>query len=265
MVLTCKRWRRVFYSEPALWRTFTLKFSKLHRRPEEEWPVWLQKQAALVRRVAPVLQGLHWDAAAQEEIGINSAASFEENSVPAFLGYLQTSRLKQLKLQGLDRIPEAAAMSLGRFTQLTELSLCSTRPLPPQMPRSLAQLGELRSLRFSGPAVPPALLNSILALSQLTMLDLWADIFPPPAAMDQLTRLAQLQDLGLHAGFKPEAEVFQPPAPARFPAGLQGFFLARIVGSFQASSKWQQVPTLCGGRMQVPDIVVCFRLVAADG
>lgn len=161
--LVCRRWRRVFYSEPMLWRKFeALRFSSNAGCCEEE----ARGRLALLRSVAPVVAVFSWFP------GSGSAAI--DDSLPAFMAALQPSRLEVLSLRGMKPLAAEAVAGLHQYTRLTHLRVESCSPgaalqAAPQLPASLRSL-ELNGSFSESDAPLVQLMGRLPQLQQLTEL-----------------------------------------------------------------------------------------------
>lgn len=194
----CKRFRHVYWSEPALHESAAIY--GIHRG-----------------RLAAMLSNL-------ERIGrYVMEISFEEvnGAEPQFLQHLLPERLQHIV--EYDEVPVALPPALPRFSRLISLHLdnkLTTSPLPGGTCPAIAQLGQLQALSIGTVQLPAELLSTILQLTQLESPDI-ASVWPllVPRAIQQLTRLSQLEHLRLQT--KHPAGM-QPPEPARF-ASLTSF------------------------------------------
>lgn len=87
--LTCKRWRRLFYAAPAIWRTFELDCG-CHR---------LLASYRLLARVAPVVEAFECPRWSTLEAG--GSGSHSERSLCPFLSLLQPDVATAVTIGGL--------------------------------------------------------------------------------------------------------------------------------------------------------------------
>lgn len=229
--LVSRRWRRVYFEEPKLWRSITVRGSHVCERPAER-SLRLVRQAAVLRRVAPHVRCFRWE----EFTTIVHLA--DGAGLAHCLSALQHSRLQKLQLCGpCPSVATPAGMSalqqLSSLSSLTSLELgacCAAAAA-----NALGALSShLRSLQLSTQTVTPVLLHSIAQLAQLTTLHIDAYDWPQLGA---LTRLSQLRQLVLLDHRVHGDNALQPPPPASFPAGLERFSYGSKYRTFQASNR----------------------------
>lgn len=223
--LACRRWYRVFYSEPALWRKFEAPFqfySHSCRATE------VCERLALLRRVAPQVAAFKW-----LHLSRNDAAALD--SLPTFIAALQPSQLTQLKLQSIHVLPAAAVGTLQLLTRLTKVSLVGCgRDVTAQMP-SLLPSG-VRSLTLASDHgwLSAQILEQLVQRSELTKLSLRQ--FGSWPALDCLTRLSRLRLLKLFDYRRGSREdtpsTMHPPEPAAF-GGPLGCKIEAFLSTFQ--------------------------------
>lgn len=168
MTLVSKRWRRCFYSEPALWRSFELcatRPSSLLRLKQAQQPAWFAARYALLQRTA------HWV----------ETATFGRAASPSGA---QACSLQQ----ALDRESAVDGWQLADFVAL----------LPP---------GTLTCLRFRSVTVPAIVLRLLPRFSSLAALEIYTAHLPE-AAGAVLGQLAHLADLYVKAAGGIPADVF---------------------------------------------------------
>ena len=59
LILVSHRWHRLFFAEPALWRS--VEVIRLGREQDSKLTQRLEQQAALLRRVAPLVERFSWN------------------------------------------------------------------------------------------------------------------------------------------------------------------------------------------------------------
>lgn len=134
------------------------------------------------------------------------------------LAALQPGQLAELQLWGNLRLQEPTVDALHRLSGVTRLVLDMNSSTSVQA--ALGALGSpLRSLELLMDAPPPALLDTIVQLTQLTALAMRAMQWP---ALDPLTRLCCLKQLILTVAIMARGPTQLPP-PASFPAGLDRY------------------------------------------
>lgn len=233
--LVCKRWRRAVYSEPALWRAFSLRADLLWGAPYARQAQWLNATFNLLRRVAQHIEAFSaYDCHQLERWQAAVAGCW---GLAQFLYLLRPSRLQALTLHNYNQhmfavsdrdraLPEAAVEAIASFTRLTALHLGSPgRPLPPCTQGVLRQLSRLQRLRLHSSEVAQArpLISSIGQLTALTWLDVCTLVFAAAAAAE-LTQLTCLRHLRLLGG------QLEPPGLAAFPL-LESFELEHVAVS----------------------------------
>ena len=197
-VLVSKRWQRVFFSEPALWRRFQLA------RPSEDlafsadftytisrgWSRWCASWERLLGRVAGMVQ------------------EFEGLALPSScarcLALLRPELLEQAAVD-CEQWDEAEVEQLLRFPRLARLRLRPCFRMPAAVCGVLARMPQLRSLALEAQDLDWEL-ASIAKLTQLTRLSLavydplgdgmdmspWEVHEPPLLQLTQLQRLRHL-------------------------------------------------------------------------
>lgn len=232
LTLVCKRWRDAAYQEEAIWRHFRLDARALHSlRPPAQKRRWLEGHAALLRRVAGMVQ----EAELIAPRGLPRRPAVAAHAQLADLvRLLQPAALTCLTLrcaaEGADAQQAAVAAALRRLLRLEELHLELNRP-PASMPKALGRLHSLRCLSLRATAIAPALVASVAQLSGLTCLGLHLmhrRHCLPGGALGALTALTGLRRLELSENAddprddedeEEGAEGWpQLPPPAAFPA-----------------------------------------------
>lgn len=224
--LACRRWHRVFYSEPALWRKFEALFQlySYSCRATEA-----RERLALLRRVAPQVAAFKW-----RHLSHNDAAALA--SLPTFMAALQPSQLTQLKLQSIHVLPAAAVGTLQLLTRLTKVSLvgCSrdvTAQMPSLLPSGLSSL----TLGSDHGWLNAQLLEQLVQRSELTKLSLrQLGSWPALECLTRLSRLRKLELLDYRRQREDPPCTLHPPEPAAF-AGPLGCKIEALLSTFQAS------------------------------
>jgi hypothetical protein len=151
-------------------------------------------------------------------------------------------QLRSLSLEA-NSIPAAVVLTLPSLAWLACLELRSREAMPrawkEQLDAAISQLPELRCLRYSAKSVMPQhLLDTIVGLTQLTLLALASTIFP---ALQQLTQLAWLQHLRLK--LHDQSALWQPPEPAAFQSLLSfRFWSSGEAGQLELSKEYVGKP-----------------------
>lgn len=231
--LVCRRWRNAVYSEPALWRAFTLRGDLYAHLPFDQQARWLAAHFVLLRRVGQHLQAFTAYACANfESDGAGAAGGWR---LAQYLRLLNPSKLKALTIQAtaipLDACGAADMFEVvADFEHLTALRLGSRAPLPPCTGTVLQQLSGLQRLALDsssddldspgddsdssgddldspGDDQPAPWLRSISQLRSLTYLS----FCPGRLRSLDLAPLSQLRHLGMVGG------ELQPPGLAAFP------------------------------------------------
>lgn len=228
LLLVSHRWHRLFFAEPRLWRDFEV--SIVTSQPAAETlALQVERQAALLRHVAPLVQRFSWTVLVLgHRPGPLSSAG--EAGLGCCLAALQPGRLAQLELWSSVNSLESTGAALQRLAGVTCLVLESRNP--DLVAASVASLGShLRDLQLELEDLPPAVLTSIAQLVQLTALGLAAENWPP---LGVLSRLSQLKQLVLLDSGGAAQHRMQPPLPSGLPAALERFSFESLSRTFQA-------------------------------
>ncbi|PRW45516.1 small GTP-binding [Chlorella sorokiniana] len=195
-LLVSKRWHRVFLSDPALWRQFSIG----HPAPV--------LQLALLQRVGGLVSSLSIDNTVEQQAEV--------------VACLQPARLQDLLLWHAE--PQLVA-ALPRFSNLTLLCIGTIEDdMPAGMDVALLALPHLRNLSLTNSSIAETVAAAVATCAQLTQLWLRTDRFEQPRALRQLTRLCQLNSISLLAAG--EDACLHAPEPALLPA-LETFELRR--------------------------------------
>lgn len=217
IALTCKRWCRVFFSEPTKWRQFGLDTGWLEGKDAAGRQERLAGLKRFLQRNAGAVEGLY---IADEEGVLDSAPAGLQ--LPDFLGLPQPRVLSSLRLWcgSSGGVPAATAQHLLQLHGLTHLDLGSWAALPADVIAVLPRLPQrLQSLRLQKGRMEGAELAAVTQLTQLTHLTLDIFTFKASVPLCELTALRQLHTLWLREMVS-ENDAPQPvqfPAPARFP------------------------------------------------
>lgn len=167
----CKRFRRLFFEQPSLWRSFRVAFAC---HPD----CYVEAKHALLRRVAPLVHD--FVLLSNEEQACNRKAT-------DFFGLLPDS------LPGLQLRYECTAVPPAVRRLLRRLSLSGVL-LPATLPDALTGLPQLEQLELSIYQCfdPARIMAAVAQLGRLTQLQLysWGSARlhpPPPAAFPRLT------------------------------------------------------------------------------
>ena len=209
VLLVSKRWHRVFLSEPALWRQFSLS----HAPPSGS----RASELALLRRVSGLVASLRLPQLVPEELSEALAA--------AQPGRLQGLALNASSWQLVAAVPRSYCLN----------KLESELGKPAGFGAALPQLPYLRSLGMStaGATLRHADLSGVLAATQLTELSLSVGSFEQPEALRQLTHLSRL--VRLHLAAVRSAARLDPQHPAHLPALTSFLFQSEAVDPSDAS------------------------------
>ncbi len=201
ITLVCHRWHRLFYSEPALWRSLelpakSLAYANVAGRAQQ----WFAAKARLLRRVGGFVQHLKYKRTQSYfQDGYNKMLDVQQvaadcggewqlgSSVLAHLSTVQSLRLEWITVDA------AAAAALQRLTSLTQLYIEGDDDLPGSLLAALPSLPQLLSLRLFGGTMP-GLRAALCPLTQLTQLECAAaEPLPPLTILFPLAQLRQLQ------------------------------------------------------------------------
>ncbi|PRW58693.1 flightless-1-like protein [Chlorella sorokiniana] len=280
--LACKRLSSLFFSEPAVWRTFRLDSRAASKAAQDSWRTWgdnartsaqaaaakrrwlaarlrlLQRQAGLVEQLQvhadyDCVRELYGHAENPQPAGSSDDPATAAVSLPAFLSSLQPGRVHTVEIF-VRELPNAAVVQLPHLApQLTRLSIDTNvdqevgGELPASTPAALARLPQLLSLEIACPSnVTNGLVEAVGRLTQLTHLSLWCGVEAALPALPRLTRLQRLSKLRLTINWRPyeeEAEAPQLPLLARFPC----------LRTYRISGGGPQLAGLCPGAWNYQD------------
>lgn len=195
VALVCRRWHRLLFSEPALWKELGIGCQSLDGLPPEEHAQWFASKRALLRRVGSLAQGLHlndgrdvvegadypWQDGALQQLSDACGAGWQLHA--DVLAHLGPAALTSLCLRWGPPISQAALQSLSSFASLAVLSLDAQAPMPPNAPAVLAQLSGLHTLRLGDQAAAAEVLACLPQLPALNdLLCRTGDVNTLPAA-----------------------------------------------------------------------------------
>ncbi|KAL4422885.1 hypothetical protein ABPG75_009082 [Micractinium tetrahymenae] len=235
LTLVNKRFHRLFYSEPTLWRALTLAPG-----PAPVVAAWLASKHALLRRVAGLVSQLtvldhevdDESAGADATVGAWQLAGEGPGALPlaAFFDLLPRPEALRTLALGCNSPLDAAALHQAlRFPRLQDLSLTAIM-LPHETPSILARLpvAHLRRLTCRSLFLPEGIVEAIAQqLTGLTSLDL-RSFTALPGDLQALTRLVSLRQLTLWEKndggdfAEDDRQDMCPPEPASLPA-LESF------------------------------------------
>lgn len=232
--LACKRWSTLFFSTPALWREVAVVAPAgldPYRDPGGKSATWAAGQAALLRRVAPLVEsvtiGRPQDVMPADD---NTHSVLYDSGGPAAL--LAQPGLQPLELALWQEPPRAqggTARAVSSLTSLRSLLVHEGYDLEQPTTAAIASLApRLRSLELHSCFIRAEQVRAALACAGLTRLALrpcvilgadgsWED---EPEESDQpplmcLTRLSQLQELSID--HRPVWSARPPLAPPALP------------------------------------------------
>lgn len=246
-ILVSKRWLRVLFTAPELWRSVKACFyyrtynigAEAAGDPAPERRLRLAQQQALVLRVAPLVQRFVWakpaDVFGHYKPGMMPRAPSDpvaEASLARCLAAVQPAQLAHLELPSYFASGAAASGTLQQLTGVTSLALYDFRQ-EVAAPVLGALGGGLRSLQLCEGLLTGTVLNSTVQLTQLTELHLQSSSTWP--TLGCLTRLIRLKRLVLLAPRGDQRHSIQPPLPSSFPAGLGHFNFTSYDDVLQAS------------------------------
>jgi hypothetical protein len=199
----CKRWERLFSSEPAVWRHYKLRpFSHPFPQAADEaskrqaWGSWCAAKHRQLAHIAGFVESFEAGPTTVDygKMGISAHASGWR--LAQFVSLLHPEVLTEVALNwGMVDLTE-----LLRFPRLTRLLLhSSTRGggLGTGLPRLLGGLPQLRSLGLHVDKVSGEEMAAILGLRQLTQLSFAVFRALRDGAYHQLPESPQAQQLGL--------------------------------------------------------------------
>lgn len=155
-----------------------------------------------------------------------------------YLTPLQPAVLRALHIDYWAPMAASLLRAVERFTGLTALSLDTAEPLPQATLGILSQLPKLWRLKLSATQLPAGIIEALLALQQLTRLELKGE----QASDESLCRLSQLSCLRWLAledvarkdeEDEEDSRYLVAPEPAAFPAGLICYLFSQHNGSVQ--------------------------------
>ena len=226
VTLVSRRWQRVFYAEPDVWRS--LQFSYLlptsianagHDLLPSSATDWLASKLRLTKRVASLVT-----AAAVYGSGYRPGfcqmftTSAAGEATVDILQLLQPSKLMELAIPWRSEWPEAVLHAAARLTGLTKLQLSSWR-VPQAAAITLRSLPHLCSLELTAAednssSLPDAVILVLPQFLRLTSLNLRCARLPQDTATT-IASLTQLCSLSLKANNMPQAVLLALPSLPR--------------------------------------------------
>lgn len=207
ITLVSRRWRRVFFSEPALREGLELTARSLGKAESEgKAQQWFATQASLLRRIGGFVQHLgysqrftttdyatvSWDDPLIDMQQL-AAASGMEWQLGSVLAHLNPASLRSLYLEWTS-VDAAAAAALERLSGLTGLLFECRDDVPAPLLAALPSLSQLQWLEFRYGNMPEGLSTALQHLTQLSCLICTSDnTLPELTALLPLTRLRTLE------------------------------------------------------------------------
>lgn len=237
----CKRWERLFFKQPLLWRTFALapasptfpRGGASREQRDEMWAGWFEAQHRMLARAPPYVEVFVAGSPPPRRGGDVRLARYHCRRrrwlLGDFLALLRPDVLREAMLWW--EVNKADVKALRRFQRLESVLLHET-DLKQQ---AVAHMPALRSLELHANDISQQEREAILELTQLTHLALVPFCVltatfsePEDAQLLQLTRLQQLRELRItHRPtlYQFEAEEFyheregvlEIPPPSAFP------------------------------------------------
>lgn len=208
IVGVCKRWARVHWGSPQLWRHVTVSAAQLEQPPIALRPDAPLRMFAEHEREHQRRREAGWQAAKRAQLQrvghLAEAATFSGRVPPALLSAL-LHRLHPAALRDLELPPhlsEEQAFILAGFTQLTRLATNAGVELSSILPR----LAKLQHLTLARGQVSTQLMNALQSLAALTCL-----VSAPPWYHGMLHEHLQCAA----AGIAVSSCRFSPPLPHR--------------------------------------------------
>lgn len=204
ITLVSRRWHRIFYSEPELWRSLHLTVSSANAAAAAgQAQQWFASKSTLLHRVGGVVQHLvvaDW----RQTVGAGAGAQWASMQQLAdqyggwhlsssVLAHLSPGALQSLRLH-CEAVDEAAAAALQHFSGLLQLNLHCEGDVPSCVAAALPSLPQLQHLELAGSAMPQGLPAALQQLPQLTTLSCVskAGSLPGLSAVFPLTQLREL-------------------------------------------------------------------------
>ncbi len=213
ITLVSRRWHRVFYSEPDLWRSLELTAESLDAAyAEGKARQWFAARANLLRRVGRFVQHLSHSEALEDfdddmlevddsdegqqvklqQLAAASGSQWRLGS--SVLAHLSPAALQSLSLEW-PTLVAAAAAALARLSSQTQLQIDCGDQQPRYLLASLASVPQLQCLELrSDVSLPEGLPTELQPLTQLTSLTCESDgSLPELSVLWPLTRLRNLK------------------------------------------------------------------------
>ena len=298
--LTCKRFRDVIYSEPALWDTVSLQCDAYvdsglcHYGLGARRRRWLEGKRALLSRVGGLLWRLQLSDRAAVECTVPEPSGLRHPESPGGPGShappprhpwlfsellpLAGPQLQSLHLQlggqsrgegyarrneqyPLQPLPAEVAASLPRlFPQLAHLKL-RVLSLPACAPGVLRQLPCLSKLQLDvQEALPEGVVPALEAATALTSLRLASSQAPLPPVQGLAASMRHLRHLRLHDGGHRQSGLALPP-PASFPELQSYHFKGAAHTSLQVNAACRCCPPAPAAALRC----AAWRMLACGG
>lgn len=237
VTLVCKAWRDAFYSEPGLWGSFSLSAGSL-RHHGQHTAEWFAAQRALLQRVGPMI------VQARVEGGELLSSALAHAGLPWTMEDLL--RLLPASLVHLDLVDWQHSMPpglLAHFPSLRSLSLMrcgcgAEQHWPPALLEAVCGMPQLTGLVITAHSPPPQLLAALAdSLPQLQRLEVcsWSGL----RHAERLTSLTALQCVILREYILDDTQCLQPPAPAQLPSlKYYGFGTVTLTSFRVRVAKW---------------------------
>lgn len=274
ITLACKRWARLVYSDPRLWRSVCIepdvtRFPWAHRGEEageeedegeedeahqgrslvvvgkEDRKRWLEANYGLLRRVAPVVEAFAMKRCHLVQHAATAADSWE----------VRAARPLRAQPQGRTSLPCAPSRAaIAACAAADSCCLPTDQPPPPQVHHFLRLLHPQRlrelSLNYLTKKVEPA----VARLTSLTKLHFaLEDLYtPPPSLPVLLGSLSGLRDLSVSAG--------RPGGTALAPIGR----MSRLT-ALRVDSGWYEELTLPPIQQPLADSLRSLSLMSHKG
>lgn len=214
MTSVSRRWRRLFFSHPPLWRSFELRCPGAELSPAQR-AEWAAAKHRLLQRVGPLVRT--FDAYGVDPLQLGGSTRLQ---LPDFVHCLGPEALESVTYTPTGPLIESMLAALLRFPRLRSLSMKSMQHLPPNATWVLHQLGALVELASTVGSLPADALQALP--SGLTYLHLHT-LYEPLPDCRQLERLTRLRSLFLCEWAASPMGMLLPSAAA-FPDRIQASF-----------------------------------------
>lgn len=177
ITLVSRRWHRIFYSEPELWRSLHLTARSLTAAAAAgQAQQWFASKSTLLHRVGGFVQHLVL-ADRRQTVGAGAGAQWASMQQLAdqyggwhlsssVLAHLSPGALQSLRLH-CEAVDEAAAAALQHFSGLLQLNLHCEGDVPSCVAAALPSLPQLQHLELAGSTMPQGLPAALQQLPQL--------------------------------------------------------------------------------------------------